>query len=124
VLKHEGAKYNIKVNTVAPTARTRMTEELFGALISKFEPAFVSPVVVYFCSEECTVSGDIWSVGGGAVGRFFIGRTEGYFKHPEREGEITLEDVAANVGAIRDETGYAVPASIQEELSGLVPKLM
>jgi len=124
VLKHEGAKYNIKVNTVAPTARTRMTEELFGVLIAKFEPAYVSPVVAYFCSEECNLSGEIWSVGGGAVGRFFIGRTEGYFKHPEREGELTLEDVAANVAAIRDEAGYRVPTNIQEELSGLVPKLM
>ena len=86
VLKQEGARVNVKVNTVAPVARTRMTEELLGAVADRLDPEAVAPVVAYFCSEECAVSGDIWSVAGGNVSRFFIGRTPGYFKHPGREG--------------------------------------
>ena len=123
VLKHEGAKYNVKVNTIAPVARTRMTEELFGPLVAKFEPDLVSPVVAYFCSEDCTLSGEIWTVAGGNVSRFFIVRTDGYFKHPDREGALTIEDVAANVAKIRDEAGYTVPGNIQEEFNVLLPKL-
>jgi NAD(P)-dependent dehydrogenase (short-subunit alcohol dehydrogenase family) len=123
VLKHEGAKYDIKVNTIAPLARTRLTEAILGDLVSHLEPALVSPVVAYFCSEQCALSGEIWTVAGGNVGRFFVGRTEGYFKHPEKEGSLTVEDVAANVAAIRDESGYSTPGSIREELALLLPRL-
>ena len=123
VLRIEGAKYDIKVNTLAPVARTRMTEELFGPLVEQFDPVHVSPVVAYFCSEECAVSGEVWTVAGGNVGRFFVGRTDGYFKHPEREGPLTPEDVAAHVDEIRDEAGYSVLGMLQDELKLILPKL-
>ncbi|NIR35601.1 MAG: short-chain dehydrogenase, partial [Actinobacteria bacterium] len=73
----EGAKYGIKVNAIAPVARTRMTEDLLGPVAEKLDPAQVSPVVAYFCSEACEFTGEIWSVAGGTVSRFFIGLTEG-----------------------------------------------
>jgi NAD(P)-dependent dehydrogenase (short-subunit alcohol dehydrogenase family) len=123
VLKQEGARYNIKVNTVAPVARTRMTEELLGALAERLDPAAVAPVVAYFCSEECAFSGDIWSVAGGNVSRFFIGRTPGYFKHPGREGVLSPEDVASHVETIRAEAGYTVPGSVNDELQAMLPLL-
>ena len=124
VLKQEGARYNVKVNTVAPVARTRMTEELLGPVADRLDPEAVAPVVAYFCSEDCVPSGDIWSVAGGNVSRFFIGRTPGYFKHPGREGLLTLEDVASHVDAIRAEAGYTVPGSVQEELQAMAPLLL
>jgi NAD(P)-dependent dehydrogenase (short-subunit alcohol dehydrogenase family) len=123
VLEHEGARYGIKVNTVAPVARTRLTEELLGPLAGHLDPEAVAPVVAYFCSEECAVSGDVWSVAGGNVSRFFIGRTPGYFKHPGREGLFTPEEIAAHVDAIRAEAGYTTPGSPQEELQGMAPLL-
>jgi NAD(P)-dependent dehydrogenase (short-subunit alcohol dehydrogenase family) len=123
VLRQEGAKYDIKVNTVAPLARTRLTEELFGPLVAKFEPALVAPVVAYFCSEGCAVSGEVWAAGAGTVARYFVGRTPGYFKHPDREGALTLEDVAEHLDAIREQAGYAVPASLREEFALLLPHL-
>ncbi len=123
VLKLEGAKYDIKANALAPIAKTRMTEDLLGPMAEHFQPELVAPAVAYLCSEECDFTGEIWSVGGGSVSRFFVGLTDGYFKHPEKEGPLTLEDVAENVAAIRDQDGYIVPFSVQDEFTKLGPKL-
>jgi len=123
VLKLEGAKYDIKVNAVAPVARTRMTEEILGPVAEKLDPALVSPVVAYLCSQGCAVTGEIFSVAGGTVSRMFIGLTQGWFKHPENDGLLTPEDVDEHLATIRDETGYIVPASNQEELQKIAPLL-
>ena len=123
VLKLEGAKYDIKANAIAPVARTRMTEDLLGPVADKLDPSLVSPVVAYLCSAECAVTGEVFSVAGGTVSRMFVGVTEGWFKHPDKEGPLTPEDVAANLEAIRDLSGYVVPASNQEELQKIAPKL-
>ena len=122
VLKIEGAKYGINVNAVAPIAHTRMTEGLFGGIVEMFAPSQVSPAVAYLVSEACDLTGEIWSVGGGSVSRFFIGLTEGYFKHPD-DGALTIEDVAAHVRDIRREIDYMVPFSSQDEFGKLGPRL-
>jgi NAD(P)-dependent dehydrogenase (short-subunit alcohol dehydrogenase family) len=123
VLKIEGAKYGITVNAIAPIAHTRMTEELLGEMAEKFDPTLVSPVVAYLASEACELTGEVWSVGGGSVSRMFIGLTDGYFKHPDREGALTIEDVAGHVEDIRDEDAYIVPFSNQDEFTKLGPVL-
>lgn len=123
VLKLEVAKYDIKVNTISPIAGTRMTQELLGEMADRFDPALVAPAVAYFCSAECQLTGDLWSVGGGTISRFFIGLTDGYAKHPDRDGALTIEDVAANLDAIRDETGYLVGESSRDEFTKLATKL-
>jgi len=111
VLAQEGAKSNIKTNVIAPVAWTRMTEELLGAMGEKLQPETVTPVVAYLASEECEVSGEIYSIAGGQVSRFFIGRTPGYFNPA-----LTVEDVRDNLAQIRAEEGYTVPGSISDEL--------
>src|SRR5437763_3521995 len=65
VLAQEGAKYNIRVNAVAPVARTRMTEDILGAMVDKLEPRLVSPLVAWLAHEDCAVTGEIYSAGGG-----------------------------------------------------------
>jgi NAD(P)-dependent dehydrogenase (short-subunit alcohol dehydrogenase family) len=123
VLKLEGAKYGIKVNAIAPIALTRMTEGLFGEMMQSFAPESVSPVVAYFASEACEVSGDVWSVGGGQVSRLFIALSEGYFKHPDG-GSITPEDIVEHLMTIRSEDDYIVPFSSQDEFAKLGPRLL
>ena len=122
VLKLEGAKYGITVNAIAPVAGTRMTEDLLGPMVEKLDPQLVSPAVAYLASEACELTGEVWSVAGGSVSRFFVGLTQGYFKHPD-SGALTIEDVAEHVDDIRREEGYLVPRSNQEELQTLAPKL-
>lgn len=69
-LKIEGEKHNIKVNTIAPTAKTRMTEDVLPPdLADKLKPEFVAPLVVYLCSEQCPVTGAIYNAGMGYYNR-------------------------------------------------------
>jgi NAD(P)-dependent dehydrogenase (short-subunit alcohol dehydrogenase family) len=118
VLAVEGAKNNIKANAIAPVAKTRMTEELLGPVADKLAPEFVTPVVTYLVHESCPVSGEVYSVGGGRVARVFIGVTPGY-----TDPELTPESVRDHFDQIRDETDYAVPANLNEEM-GLALKAL
>ncbi len=115
VLAAEGAKYNIKANALAPVARTRMTEELLGPLAERLDPALVSPVVAWLAHEDCPVTGEIYSVGGGRVARFFVGMTTGYMNP-----KLTLEDVRDNWDQIRSEDGYTVPSGPGDEFAAMM----
>jgi len=115
VFAQEGGKYNIRSNAIAPVARTRMTEEILGPLVEKVDPALVAPVVAYLASEECQVSGEVYSVGAGRVSRIFIAEAPGFFKK-----DLTVEDVRDNWDAIRAEGDYAIPTSVNDEFATLL----
>ncbi|HKH06405.1 MAG TPA: SDR family oxidoreductase [Acidimicrobiales bacterium] len=111
VLAVEGAKNNIKANAIAPVAKTRMTEDLLGALADKLMPETVTPLVVWLAHEDVPVTGEVYSVGGGRVARVFIGVTPGF-----TDPKLTAESVRDNFEAIRNKDGYKVPANLTEEL--------
>lgn len=110
VLAVEGAKYNIKANAIAPLALTRMTEDIMGPLGDKLAPELVSPIAAWLAHEDCDVSGEVYSVGGGRVARVFIAETQGYYK-----SDLSMEDIRDNWKTIRNEDGYFVPSNIGEE---------
>jgi NAD(P)-dependent dehydrogenase (short-subunit alcohol dehydrogenase family) len=118
VLAQEGARHNVRVNAIAPMARTRMTEELLGPMADRLDPQLVSPVVAYLCHESCDLTSRILSVGGGRVAEIFIGVTRGW-----SSDELDVESVRDNLDAICDRDGYVTPAQANDEI-GLVLELL
>lgn len=69
-LKIEGAQYDIKVNTIAPIAASRLTQEIMPPeIFEKSKPEFVSPMVLYLCSDKCHETGQIFNAGLGFYNR-------------------------------------------------------
>jgi NAD(P)-dependent dehydrogenase (short-subunit alcohol dehydrogenase family) len=132
VIAAEGAPHNIKANALSPIAYTRMLahslevpeaqeqlgpdadqvrEQLTKMFTETLDPGLVSPVVAFLAHEDCPVSGELYTAGGGQVSRWFIGRTKGYFNRG-----LSIEDVAKHFEEIRDETDYTVMNDPGEEV--------
>ena len=121
VLAVEGAKYGIKVNTIAPIAKTRLTENLLGGLADALDPSFVTPLVSYLCSEKCELTHEIFDVGGGRYARIFVGMADGWVAP---KGSIpSPDDIYENIDQIRDQEGYTVPESIADETKAVAKAL-
>jgi len=98
-LRLEGQKYNIHINTIAPVAGTRMTEDLMPPeVVAKLKPELVSPMVAYLCSQECQHSGDIFAAGAGYYSRIEFREGPGV----RLPGLPTPDDIAANIDKIAD----------------------
>jgi NAD(P)-dependent dehydrogenase (short-subunit alcohol dehydrogenase family) len=102
VLAIEGERSGIRVNAIAPIARTRMTEQILDKSLS-MEPEQITPIVTYLCHEMCSVSGNIYHVGGGKVARVFIGVTPGL-----DDPNLTPELIAESIDAINDTSEFVV----------------
>jgi NAD(P)-dependent dehydrogenase (short-subunit alcohol dehydrogenase family) len=101
VLHLEGAKYDIRVNTLAPTAATAMTAGLLppeaAALLS---PESVTPAVLFLVGQDAP-SRVILGAGAGAFAVTRIEETAGVYLD---EAERTPETIAARWNEISDPT--------------------
>ena len=105
-LVQEGAKYDIRVNALAPTAATRMTEGLIPEeALALLTPETVTPAVLYMVSEDAP-NKTIICAGAGAYAISKIVETDGVWLPPE---EQTPEGLAANWDRITSAEGERVP---------------
>jgi NAD(P)-dependent dehydrogenase (short-subunit alcohol dehydrogenase family) len=98
----EGAKYNIRVNSLAPTAGTRMTEDIFPEeAFNAFTPENVAPAALFLVSDDAPTNA-IVGAGGGVYQGAWLTMNEGVVLP---EAERTLEHFAAAWDRINDRTG-------------------
>jgi short chain dehydrogenase len=99
VLHLEGAKNDIRVNILAPTARTGMTEGLLSPVAAELmTPESVTPGVLFLVSENAP-SRVILGAGAGVFAVTHIGETPGVYLD---ESERTPETIAARFAEISD----------------------
>jgi NAD(P)-dependent dehydrogenase (short-subunit alcohol dehydrogenase family) len=114
----EGQRYNIRVNTIAPTAATRMTEDIFPPdLLAMFRPELVAPAALFLVSEDAPTN-VILGAGAGVVQAAHVTLTRGV-----KLDEPTPEAVAANFAAIVDREGEIVPQSGAEQAMTIMQRL-
>ena len=104
-LSIEGAKHDIRVNCLAPTAHTRMTEDLGARLpLELLDPAMVTPGLLHLVHEHAP-SRCILAAGAGGFERAYVTLTQGAWI----AGDDAAEQVAARFDEISDRTGEIVP---------------
>ena len=91
----EGASRNILVNSVAPTAGSRLTATALPQdVVDVLKPEYVTPTVVLLCHEDSAVTGRLFEVGGGWVCETRWEQTEGVFFQDDFTAEDLLENWA------------------------------
>jgi NAD(P)-dependent dehydrogenase (short-subunit alcohol dehydrogenase family) len=111
----EGAPLNILCNVLMPTARTRMTERMQASdytdwLWATMDPAKVSLGAAYLLSDECTINGEMFSVGGGRIARIRLAETPGAL------GE-SIEEVRDAFATVMGQNDHIFPKDQQERVS-------
>lgn len=100
----EGARHDIRVNCLAPTAHTRMTADLEGLPIEALGPELVTPGLLHLVGEDAPTR-VILAAGAGGFERAYVTLTQGV----HITGQEAAEQVAARFAEISDRNGEIVP---------------
>jgi NAD(P)-dependent dehydrogenase (short-subunit alcohol dehydrogenase family) len=104
IASRELARYNVRVNCIAPTARTRLTENIpmmappsdgFDAM----DPSNVSPFIAYLASAACRINGHVFHVAGGRVSLF---KPWEIVDSISKEGRWSIEELAEEADRFAD----------------------
>ncbi len=99
----EGMKYGITVNILAPTALSRLTDDIFPDQVKdNFPPERVSPMVVWLCSDEAKeVTGRTWLVAGNRVS-MLSWQLQEIARQDESDGSWDVAEVGEAILATKD----------------------
>ena len=104
----EGAKHNIRVNALAPTAHTRMTEGVLPeAMLAALKPGAVVPALLVLAHEDAPTR-TILCAGAGSFEAAHITLTQGLYLGA---GADVPEQLAARLAQVTDRQGEQVPGS-------------
>ncbi len=118
----EGEKKNVRVNTIAPVAASRMTEGILPPeVLANLKPEYVTPLVGWLTHEACEENGGLFEVGGGFVGKLRWERAEGKFFPVGRE--LPVEAVRDAFGTITDFSKSTHPENITASLGPVFENL-
>ena len=107
-LSLEGAKHDIRVNCLAPTAATRMTENVMPpAMLRLLDPGAVTPALLALVADDAPTRA-IVCAGAGTFARAHVTLTQGVHIG---NGADAAEQIAAQLDAISDRSGETVPES-------------
>lgn len=121
-------RYGVRANALCPVARTRMTLETYGlgeviappsdpTVFDAYDPANVSPMVVYLATSDCPFTGGVFHIGGNEVGLL-----DGWSLAPQNmlvtEGRWTPEDLQAHAPRLLE--GRAELASVSFDISDVL----
>jgi len=112
----EGSSKNILVNTVGPTAGSRLTETVLPKEVTEaLKPEYVTPAVVLLCHESSTATGRLFEVGGGWVSETRWEQTEGVFF----QDDFTADDLAGRWAEATSFANSRHASTIAESKSGI-----
>ncbi|MCU4185286.1 SDR family NAD(P)-dependent oxidoreductase [Acidiferrimicrobium sp. IK] len=114
----ELSRYGVRVNAIAPAARTRLTASLGGLSsqevapdeFDQMDPANISPWVAYLATEDCPVNGRVFLVWGGKVQLF---QPFAIVDGIEKDGRWTVEELKKEGARLAD-----VPFDLRNPFGG------
>ena len=113
----EGKEHNIIVNSIMPSAWTRMTADIppgdFRDQVEQnFKAEHVALSVAVLAHSSFTITGEAFQIGGKRIANNYLANTRGY----QMTSEQPLEELAANFDAVLDREGAVTPTDMLDSV--------